>query len=208
MDSAGEAAHVSRMADDVELLIAGGGLNGMLLAVACADAGLRVAVVDRQDPAAMVGDKFDGRTTSIAYGSKLVLDGVGLWPLVADEAEPIREIRVADDDSPLFLHYDHRELGAGEFAGEPLGFIVENRVLRRALFDRARALPSLTLLAPRTLGPVTADDSGAVATLVDGTPPPLPAGRRRRRQGFAAAPGRRASRRSSGATSRPASSPR
>ena len=153
------------MADNVELLIAGGGLNGMLLGIACAGVGLSVAVVDRQDPAAMLDDRFDGRTTAIAHGSKLVLEGVGLWSLVAREAQPILEIRVADDNSPLFLHYDHRELGTGD----PLGYIVENRMLRRALFARATALPSLQLLAPRTLGPVTATASDAVATLADGT---------------------------------------
>ena len=153
------------MSEDVELLIAGGGLNGMLLGIACADAGLNVAVVDRQDPATMLGEAFDGRTTAIAYGSKLVLDGVGLWPMIAGEAEPIREIRVADDNSPLFLHYDHRDLNDET----PLGYIVENRVLRRALFARAKALPSFTLLAPRLVGSVTAVDSGAVATLGDAT---------------------------------------
>ncbi|HXP06005.1 MAG TPA: FAD-dependent monooxygenase, partial [Stellaceae bacterium] len=85
------------MADDVELLVAGGGLNGMLLGIAVAEAGLKVAVVDRQDPATMLGEAFDGRASEIAYGSKLVLDGTGVWPAVAAEAEPIREIRVADD---------------------------------------------------------------------------------------------------------------
>ncbi|HTW52805.1 MAG TPA: UbiH/UbiF/VisC/COQ6 family ubiquinone biosynthesis hydroxylase [Stellaceae bacterium] len=153
------------MSEDVELLIVGGGLNGMLLGIACADAGLEVAVVDRQDPATMVGDQFDGRTSAIAYGSKLVLDGVGLWSLVAPEAEPIREIRVADDNSPFFLHYDHKELGGDA----PLGYIVENRLLRRALFERARGLPSFRLLAPRIVGTVTADDSATVATLGDAT---------------------------------------
>jgi 2-octaprenyl-6-methoxyphenol hydroxylase len=160
------------MADDVELLIAGGGLNGMLLGVACADAGLKVAVVDRQDPATVLDETFDGRTSAIAYGSKLVLEGVGLWPAIADEAAPIREIRVADDNSPLFLHYDHKELNspANSPGGDhtPLGYIVENRVLRRALFNRAKALPNFTLLAPRLVGTVTADDSGTVATLADG----------------------------------------
>ncbi len=169
MDRASRDAHVSRMTDNVELLIAGGGLNGMLLAVACAGVGLRVAVVDRQDPAAMLDETFDGRTSAIAYGSKLVFDGVGLWPRIADDAEPIREIRVADDNSPLFLHYDHRELGAEETDRAPLGYIVENRVLRRALFELAKSLSSLDIVAPRTLGAMTADDSGAVATLADST---------------------------------------
>src|SRR5947208_3654645 len=152
------------MADDAELIIAGGGLNGMLLAVACAGAGLSTIVIDRQDPAAMTADRFDGRTSAIAYGSRLVFDGIGLWQAIEREAEPIREIRVADDDSPLFLHYDHRELGGTA----PLGYIVENRVLRRALFDRAAILPSLKLLAPRAVAATTADEGGAVGRLADG----------------------------------------
>src|SRR5438477_2708046 len=152
------------MADDAELVIAGGGLNGMLLAVACAGAGLSTIVIDRQDPAAMIGDRFDGRTSAIAYGSRLVFDGIGLWPAIAGEAEPIREIRVADDDSPLYLHYDHRDLGSDE----PLGYIVENRVLRRALLDKARGLPELRLLAPRTVAGMTATTGRASVTLGDG----------------------------------------
>jgi len=88
--------------DDAELVIAGAGLNGMLLAVACAGAGLTVAIIEPQDPAAMLNAGFDGRTSAIAYGSRLVFDGIGLWPDIAGEAEPIREIRVADDGSPLF----------------------------------------------------------------------------------------------------------
>src|SRR5262252_3075531 len=135
------------MAKDAELVIAGGGLNGMLLAVACAGAGLATIVIDRQDPAAMTGDRFDGRTSAIAYGSRLVFDGIGLWSAIADEAEPILEIRVADDDSPLFLHYDHRDLGGNA----PLGYIVENRVLRRALLERLKSIPNLVLLAPLTV---------------------------------------------------------
>jgi 2-octaprenyl-6-methoxyphenol hydroxylase len=152
------------MPDDAELLIAGAGLTGMLLAVACAGAGLDVAVVDPQSPDAMLDQRFDGRTSAIAYGSKLVFDGIGLWPSIAAEAEPIREIRVADDDSPLFLHYDHRDLGEA-----PLGYIVENRVLRRALLGHARALPNLRLLAGRRVVTTAAGSAGAEAVLDDGT---------------------------------------
>jgi 2-octaprenyl-6-methoxyphenol hydroxylase len=156
------------MADDVELLVAGGGLNGLLLGIACADAGLAVAVVDRQDPATMLGETFDGRASAIAYGSRLVLDGVGLWPEIAAAAEPIREIRVADDDSPWFLHYDHRELKPKGAESAPLGYIVENRVLRRALIERARALSTLRLMAPQAVAAVERSDAGATATLGDG----------------------------------------
>jgi 2-octaprenyl-6-methoxyphenol hydroxylase len=156
------------MTDDAELVIAGAGLTGILLAVACAGTGLEVAIVDPQDPAAMLDERFDGRTSAIAYGSRLVFDGIGLWPEIAAEAEPIREIRVADDNSPLFLHYDSAELGPGTKDGAPLGYIVENRVLRRALFAHARTLPTLHLLMPCRIESVEASDTGIVAMLDNG----------------------------------------
>jgi 2-octaprenyl-6-methoxyphenol hydroxylase len=153
------------MADDAELLIAGGGLNGLALGIACAGAGLETILVDRQDLDATVAETFDGRASAIAYGSRLVLEAIGVWQGIAAEAEPIREIRVADDDSSLFLHYDHRDLADGI----PLGYIVENRVLRRALLARARALPALTLTSPRAVASAVANPTGTVASLGDGT---------------------------------------
>jgi 2-octaprenyl-6-methoxyphenol hydroxylase len=146
-----------------ELAVVGGGLTGMTLAIACASAGIEVVVIDRDDPQTMLGERFDGRTTAIAWGSQQVLQAIGLWPLVADAAEPIQEIRVADDGSPLFLHYDHRDLGDA-----PLGFIVENRVLRRALMVRAGQLPSLRHLAPMTVERVEREGVLAQVHLGDG----------------------------------------
>jgi 2-octaprenyl-6-methoxyphenol hydroxylase len=158
------------MADDAELVVAGAGLNGLLLAVACAEAGLSVAIVDPHDPAAMLDQGFDGRTSAIAYGSQRVLAGTGVWPAIEADAEPIREIRVADDNSPFFLHYDHRDLAAGDDPGPPLGYIVENRVLRRALIEQAQRQPNLRLHAGRRIDAVEADTGGAVARLDDGEP--------------------------------------
>jgi 2-octaprenyl-6-methoxyphenol hydroxylase len=152
------------VSDDVELLIAGGGLTGLLLGVACASAGLAVAIVDRQEPAAMLSEQFDGRSSAIAYGSRNVLDAVGLWPELAADAEPILEIRVADDGSPLFLHYDHRALGTGS----PLGYIVENRIFRRALIERILSLPSLLFLAPLAVESVSSSPLATTASLSDG----------------------------------------
>jgi 2-octaprenyl-6-methoxyphenol hydroxylase len=152
------------VSEDAELLIAGGGLIGLLLGIGCAGAGLAVAIVDRQDPEAMLDAGFDGRSSAIAYGSRRVLDGLGLWPAIAAQAEPILEIRVADDESPLFLHYDHRDLGTAT----PLGYVVDNRVLRRALIERARSLANLHFLAPLAVDGLETSSFAAVAALSDG----------------------------------------
>ncbi len=146
-----------------ELVVVGGGLSGLALAIACAAAGIEVAVIDREDPAKFRNVAYDGRTTAIAFGSQQVLRGIGVWGMLAPHAEPIREIRVADGDSPLFLHYDRQDVGA-----EALGFIVENRLLRGALQDRAAALPSLTLYAPSEIAAIDFAEAQARLTLADG----------------------------------------
>ncbi len=136
---------------DAEVLIVGGGLVGLSLAVALAHGGIEVIVVDREDPAAQLDQGFDGRSLAIARGSQQALAGIGLWDRLEAHAEPILDIRVSDGRvgraaSPLFLHYDHRDLGQG-----PLGFIIENRVIRRALHARSGELAGLTRLAPAKL---------------------------------------------------------
>ena len=148
---------------DSELVIVGGGLVGLTLAAACAGAGLDVTVIDREDPARIVGEEFDGRTSAIAFGSQRILAGIGAWDDVAAEAEPIWEIRVADRDSPLFLHYRHSEVGP-----DPLGYIVENRVLRRALLARVGKLRNLRHLAPAGAAAAERKASSVTVTLDGG----------------------------------------
>jgi len=127
---------------DTDLLISGGGLAGMTMAIAAAGAGLRSVVVERMDPAALTDTAFDGRCSAIAYASWRLFEATGIAPLI-EEHQPILDIRVTDGDSPLFLHYDHRELGEG-----PFGQMVENRAIRKALFARAAEMDEITLLAP------------------------------------------------------------
>jgi 2-octaprenyl-6-methoxyphenol hydroxylase len=145
-----------------DIAVVGGGLSGLSLAIACAAAGIETAVVDREDPAKFRDAAYDGRTTAIAYGSQQVLKGIGVWDALSAYAEPIREIRVADGDSPLFLHYDRAEIDA-----EALGYIVENRLLRGALQARAETLPSLTLYAPSAVEQVEFGETQAQLALSD-----------------------------------------
>jgi len=131
-----------------DLLVIGGGMTGLALGCAVAGAGLRTLLVERRELADMTLPPFDGRVTAIAPGSRRLLDAIGVWPDLAGEAEPILDIRVGEAHSPLGVHYDHREVGC-----EPLGHIVENRLIRRALLERAHALAAtdLTLAAPAQL---------------------------------------------------------
>jgi 2-octaprenyl-6-methoxyphenol hydroxylase len=148
-----------------DLVIVGGGMTGLTLACAVAGAGPRVLLIERQPLAASTAPGFDGRVTAIAQGSRRLLEALGLWSELAADAQPIRDIRVGERHSPLTVHYDHRAVG-----DEPLGHIVENRLLRGALLRRAQALVGhgLTLAAPAAVAGVRWREAGARLRLADG----------------------------------------
>lgn len=151
-----------------EVLIVGGGMAGLTLAAALGTAGVPVICVDRDPQDLHLRDGFDGRTTAIAYGSRQAMAGAGIWRHLAEDAEAIRDIRVADSNSPLFLHYDHRELEGTHLGGCPFGYIVENRLIRRALFRRLGELSRVTHLAPASVVDLDRSQSGVRARLSDG----------------------------------------
>ncbi len=148
---------------DTDVLIVGGGLIGATAACALAQGGLGVVVVERHDPARALSPGFDGRASSIALGSKRLLAAIGIWDGLAEDATPIEDIRVVDGESPLFLHYDHREAG-----DQPFGYMVENRVIREAQAARLAALDGVRLLAPAGVAAVERSPAGVEAVLEDG----------------------------------------
>ncbi|MFQ5954790.1 MAG: UbiH/UbiF/VisC/COQ6 family ubiquinone biosynthesis hydroxylase [Kiloniellales bacterium] len=152
---------------EADVLVVGGGLVGTTLAAALGGAGVAVVLVERADPADLAAVGFDGRVSAIALGSANLLGAIGVWERVA-EAEPIRDIRVSDGDargraSRLFLHYDHRELG-----DRPFGYMVENRVLRAALYARLAELGAVRVLAPVAVDALERGPRRVEARLADG----------------------------------------
>ena len=149
---------------DTDILVIGGGMVGLSFACAAAGAGIGVTVVERLTAEASLEGAFDGRVSAIAAGSARLLETLGIWQGTEGDRQPILDIRVSDTESPLFLHYDHRDVG-----DQPFGHIVENRVLRRALFARAAQLSGLAFRAPAEVATLDRDQDRATATLVDGT---------------------------------------
>src|SRR6202012_4136828 len=107
-------ASMSETSEDV--CIVGAGPVGGSLACRLSEAGARGLVIDRSPLSPMEHPDFDGRAYAIAAGSRPLLEAAGLWQALPFQPCAIEQIRISDGKpgrpaSPLFLHFDHRELG-------------------------------------------------------------------------------------------------
>ena len=143
-----------------EILILGGGLVGLTLALALDAHGVRTVVVDPADPATTLSDTFDGRASAIASASWRMLEAIGLAEKLAPFGCKIRRIEVRDGLSTDALDFTP--------AHDALGTMVENRILRRVLREAALAAEHIDLRMPARAMSVTRGAAGVVATLDDG----------------------------------------
>ena len=149
--------------DRRDLLILGGGLVGMTLALTAARRGLSSHVVDRADPAELTAEGYDGRATAISTASWNLFKNIGLAPALEPHACPIASIAVTDQQRP----------GRIDFQPEPhegsLGRMFANRTLRTALFEAAAKEPKIAWHAKSEITSRLRDAHGVSATLADGT---------------------------------------
>jgi 2-octaprenyl-6-methoxyphenol hydroxylase len=157
------ALRVAVMSDKRDLLVLGGGLVGMTLALAAARKGISSHVVDRSDPAELTAEGFDGRASAISTASWNLFANIGLADRLEPFGCPISSIAVTDGMKP----------GRIDFQPEPhegsLGRMFANRTLRLALFEAAKSEPLIAWHAPATVVGRERDEFGASATLADGT---------------------------------------
>lgn len=153
---------------DTDILIAGGGLNGPALALALAQGGFRVTVVDARPARTRAEAGFDGRAYALAIASVRLLTAIGVWPGLADKAQPMLEIKASDGragegSAPFFLHFDAAEIEEG-----PMGHMLEDRHLYAAFLQAMQATPGITLLSGETVQAQEAGAAGVTVTLASG----------------------------------------
>ncbi|WP_424977298.1 FAD-dependent monooxygenase [Leisingera sp. S232] len=156
------------MKNTSDILIVGGGLNGPALALALAQTGHSVTVVDTLAPDKLAEEDFDGRGYALALASQRLLQQTGVWQHIGENAQAMLEIKVTDGHagqgpSPFFIHFDHAELEEG-----PMGYMVEDRFLRRAFLQAMKDAPGVTLVSGRTVVAQSPDQTGVTVTLDDG----------------------------------------
>lgn len=147
-----------------DTLIIGGGMSGISAALALDAAGLSVTMIDRMPVERHVATGHDGRTTAISQSSKRMLVRLGVWDALPEAPCAINDIRVREGGSPLFLQFDHEDAGP-----DPMGFILDNGVLKAGLYRAAANRPGIRIISPSSVERLERDGETACAILDDGS---------------------------------------
>ncbi len=150
-----------------DVVIVGGGLVGASLAVALQPLGLSIALLEAFPLGAALQPSYDDRATALSNGSRRILQTIGLWAELENHACPIKTIHVSDQGRFGMTRINHTEEGV-----DSLGYVVENRIMGRVLYEGLAQSDHVDVFAPVTvLSVTTTGDRGRIAILSqDDTP--------------------------------------
>lgn len=117
------------MSDQADIIIVGGGPVGATLALTLRKQGLRATLLEARAPGAAHADQ---RALALSYGTRVILEKLGLWSQLAEQATAINTIHISQRGS-----LGRSRLRAEEHGQSALGYVLSygnlSRVLDRAL---------------------------------------------------------------------------
>lgn len=150
--------------DLLDVAIVGAGVVGTAAALALANEGLRVAIIEAHEPARWSADSPDLRVYAFAPDSRALLESLGVWPAVLSaRAQAYRAMRVWDAGGGGELRFDADAIGRSE-----LGHIVEHGLLVDRLWSAVSAAPEIARFCPDKLQSLEHDEESAALVLASG----------------------------------------
>lgn len=131
-----------------DVLVVGGGMVGAAFALACADLGLRIGVVEARLPQReWPKGQVDLRVSALSRASQRMLERLGAWERILElGASPYRRMHVWDGLGAGAITFDSADLGEPD-----LGHIVENRVIQLSLWEQLEHVTHVTPIAPASI---------------------------------------------------------
>ncbi|MEN4979349.1 3-demethoxyubiquinol 3-hydroxylase [Erwinia billingiae] len=154
---------MSEITQKWDVTVVGGGMVGAALASGLAAQGFKVAVLEQQEPAEFdANSNPDVRISAIGAASVALLKQLDVWPLIQRmRCTPYRKLETWEWHTAQ-VSFDAQSLGLPE-----LGYMVENSVLQRALWQRLQQ-QGVELISPARLQAMQPGNGGWQLTLENG----------------------------------------
>ncbi len=147
-----------------DVLIVGAGMVGLTLALALRkQSQLKIAMVDT-NAVAELDDELDVRVSAINVASKNIFANLGIWPAIENSrVQGYQHMHVWDKAGLGKLDFSAKDSG-GLPPEENLGWIIENKVIRHALWQQAQADDGIHFFTDNKLASISHGESEVFAT--------------------------------------------
>lgn len=155
--------------EQIDVLISGGGVAGLIAAAAFGAEGFSTLCVDPAPPVTDEGAAgADLRSTAFLAPSVDLLDRIGLWDRLSPFATPLQVMRIVDAGGARPEARLTRDFDAAEIGDRPFGWNLPNWLLRREISQRLGELQAVRFQPGIATTEVVARSEGAIVSLSDG----------------------------------------
>ncbi|MEJ2619882.1 MAG: 2-octaprenyl-6-methoxyphenyl hydroxylase [Candidatus Thiodiazotropha sp.] len=148
------------MSEQYDILIIGGGMVGASLAHALSGHGYEIGVVEAWPLSSTSQPSYDDRVIALSWGSRLILDAMGVWGDIESVAQPILDIHISDRGHFGFTRLNHRQEGV-----DALGYVVTARALGNVLLKQLDQRQDVQLICPAQLKSFNVSDNSVEVKL-------------------------------------------
>ena len=137
-----------------DIVIVGGGLVGMSLAVALAKSPCSVLLLEQNQAAPLHANVLDLRTTGMTRSSEQMFIQAGVWQEMASAATAIERLDISEQGN-----FGAARIDANQHGISPIGYMMPNHQLIKILSEQVARLTNVTILSPASL--VNAQENSA-----------------------------------------------
>ncbi len=154
---------LSQHSDYADVIIVGGGMVGLALACALRHTGLQIVVIERGEPQVRYSLGRDCRVSAIVRGNVRILEGLGVWKYLQEDASPMRQMRVWDHQEAGGIRFD-----CSEIEEDALGYLVENSCTQQAMHRAILESDNVEFCCPAEIAELQWQREQVTVKLTDG----------------------------------------
>lgn len=148
------------MNNHFNIIIVGAGLVGTSIALALRNTGLSIAMLENHLPTTFTDTQTDSRPISLSYGSHRILNALGVWDALKENACPILSVHVSEKK-----RFGYTRFSAQEQNVPALGYVVPFANLQSSLYQQIINQENMHLLAIQQIEKIDCGPTHAQLTI-------------------------------------------
>ncbi|GDZ94465.1 putative 2-octaprenyl-6-methoxyphenol 4-monooxygenase [Planktothrix agardhii CCAP 1459/11A] len=128
---------------DYDVVIVGGGIVGATLACGLKDSGLKITIIESQQPEVAISKK---QAYALTLQTGRILKSIGVWDEIVTKITTFYQINLSDSDYHRVVQFMCQDLGTDQ-----LGYVGEHGIILSAMYEFLSQCPNVSWQCPASL---------------------------------------------------------